>query len=106
MKYKVALLTIYRNKIEVNLFSSKFHIVQKNEVSVPASVVGPIQDPLDKDHKNQISKQAQKEEQLWQKLQDNLVVLPLQQLVPEAHHDAEGHVDDAENQGNLHLVRV
>ena len=73
---------------------------------IPASVVSPIQDPLDKDHQDEVSKQAQEEEQLRQKLQDNLVVLPLQQLVPQAHHDAEGHVDDAENQGNLHLVRV
>ena len=70
------------------------------------SVVGPVEDPLDEDHRDEVSEQEQEEHNLWHKLEDDLVVLPLGHFVPQAQGDTKGHVDDAEYERYLHLVGV
>ena len=45
-------------------------------------VVGPVENPLDEDHGDEVTEEEQKEDQLGQKLQEYRVILPRADLVP------------------------
>ena len=61
---------------------------------------------LDKDDEDKIAEETEEEEELGQELEDDLVVVALQDLVPQAQHHAEGHVYHTEDERYLHLVGV
>ena len=71
-----------------------------------SSIVSSVQNPLNEDHGDQVSEEEQKENNLGKKLQENLVIMPFGDLVPKTESDTKGHMDDPENEGNLHLVGV
>ena len=47
-------------------------------------VVGPVENPLDEDHGDEVTEEEQKEDQLGQKLQEYRMILPRADLVPKA----------------------
>ena len=69
-------------------------------------VICTIINPLDEDHEDKVSKDAEKEDQLWQELKEDVAVLSLTDFVPEAQHDTKRHVDDSKDQRYFHFVGV
>lgn len=68
--------------------------------------VGSVHGPLYENHQDQVTEQEQEEDHLGQELEKDLVIVALDDLVPQAEAHAERHVKDAKYQGDLHLVGV
>ena len=62
--------------------------------------------PLVEDHEDQVSEDEHEECDLRDELEEDLRVGPLHHLVPQAEEEPERHVEQPEDQGDLHLVRV
>ena len=88
------------------------HVDEGNEevwctvFTVLSIMVSSIQCPLDKYHQDQVAKQTQEKEQLWQKLEDNFIILSLENLIPQAQHYTKGHVHNTKDERDFHLVSI
>ena len=68
--------------------------------------VRPVHHPLEEDHEDEVAEDEDEEDDLGEELEDDGVVLPVVDFVPDAEEDAKGHVDDTKDQGDLHLVSI
>ena len=68
--------------------------------------VGGVHGPLHPHEEGQVPEHAGQEDNLWNELGED-VQRPLEvRGVPVGHAHPEGHVDDAQDDGDLHLERV
>ena len=97
----------------VNICGLEEHHVDESDEKIRSTVFAPlssivssVENPLNEYHGDQVTEEEEKENNLGEKLQENLVIMPLGDLVPKTESDTKGHMDDPENEGNLHLVCV
>jgi len=69
-------------------------------------LVGVVLRPLDEHEESEVAKEAAEEEQLGDELGEDVHGLLEILMIGEGHADAEDHVQDAENDGDLHLEGV
>ena len=68
--------------------------------------VGVVRHPFEEYHENQVSEEGDQEDHLWDDLENDVREGPLQDLVPHAEAEAEEHVGDGDDDGELHLEGV
>ena len=71
-----------------------------------SGLVCSIHYPLHEDHKDEIAKDEDEENDLREELQDDGVVLALADFVPNTQQDTEGHMNHSKDQGYVHLVPI
>lgn len=75
-------------------------------VGVLVKGVSIISRPFEENQEDQVAENEDQENHLWQEFKENLGVFSLQHLVPCTQRYAKDHLNQAENQGDFHLVAV
>ena len=77
-----------------------------NDGGGPACVIAVVREPLLNDHEVHETEQAHEHDKLWDELEGEIDAALVVGIVAALEEDAESHLNDTEDQGDLHLYRV